>query len=272
MKPGYIQTIIVLCLFLMSCASEEIAEISQGDSLIGEVAQISLSCVDLEKSLGFYQKLNFSVLEARLDAQTPWAMISDGSQLFMLSQYEFPSPALTFYGKSLPDRIKQLQLSGLVLETIRNDKDQVKSAILKNPMNLGITLIDFDPNKLLKPVRKTDFVLEKFANIKIPVSDLTDALKFWEKVGFTGITKKDIDPPWALLEQAGLQLHLLPDTSLVQATLCYTGLNEEKLLGILKEVEIEFEKVQLLQRSWLFFESPDKQLFMIELEADQTQE
>ena len=167
MRPIYLQIPIIICLFMMGCLSGEKGEPSRDVSAIGDAAQISLSCINLEKSLTFYEKLDFSILEVKLDAQTPWAVISDGSQLIMLSQNDFPSPALTFYRKSLPDRIKRLQASGLDLETISDDQGQIKSAILKNPMNLGITLIDFDPNKLLTPVRQPDFTLGYFANIKI---------------------------------------------------------------------------------------------------------
>lgn len=265
MRPLYLQIPIIFCLFMLGCTSEENLERSQDSALIGDVAQISLSCIDVEKSLEFYKKLNYSILEVRLDVQTPWAFLSDGSQLFMLSQNEFPSPALTFYGKSLPVRLKKLQALGLDIEPILDQKGQLKSAVVNNPTEIGITLIDFDTNLLLKPVRHPDFTLGNFAAIKIPVSDLNEALIFWKKMDFKTLTMEDVPYSQVLHEQIKLQLHLLQGSTFARAALCYTHQNEENVIINLKNAQIDFEKVLIDQRFWLFFESPDKQLFMIEL-------
>ena len=63
MRPIYLQIPIIICLFMMGCQSEEKGQLSGDVSSIGDAVQISLSCANVEKSLAFYKKLHFSILE-----------------------------------------------------------------------------------------------------------------------------------------------------------------------------------------------------------------
>jgi predicted lactoylglutathione lyase len=248
---------------MLSCTSEN-DRLSPHDSLLGEIAQISLSCKNIEKSLQFYQKLNYAILDVQLDNQVPWALISDGSHLIMLSQNEFPSPALTIYGQSLAGRVRKLQNLVLNIETIPDQNGKLKSAIIQNPSDLGITLVDFDITLLPKPNRQSDFVLGEFCGIKIPVSDISTALEFWRKLEFISQEKKDTSI--ALLhDQLKIKVDLLQQGFIDNPALCYTNANEINLIRALENAQINYEKVSFDQKSWLLFKSPDQQSIMIEL-------
>jgi hypothetical protein len=252
-------------MFLLNCSNEENTKPYKDTALLGEVAQISLSCINVENSLAFYQKLNYSILEVKLEDQTPWALISDGSQLIMLSQNEFPSPTLTFYGKSLGDRIKKLQKAGMDLETISDEQGKLKSAVIRNPIEIGITLINFDTDLLPKQIRNQNFTLGIFSNLKIPVSNLDTSITLWERAGFKTTVPQDIDSLQQVLKQGELMINLFEGSLQGRAALCYTHHNETKLMEKLKEAGIEVEKAKRDESSILFLKSPDEQLFIVEV-------
>jgi predicted lactoylglutathione lyase len=263
MKPFYIYISQIIILIMLSCTSGN-DRLSPQDSLIGEIVQISLSCKNTEKSLQFYQKLNYAILDVQLDAQVPWALISDGSHLIMLSQNEFPSPALTIYGKSLPDRLRKLQNLVLDIETIPDQNGKLKSAVIQNPTTLGITLIDFDITLLPKPKRQSNFVLGEFSGIKIPVSDIRAAVEFWRKLEFKSQKKKDI-PLTLLHDQLQIKVDLVQQDFINNPALSYTNTNEKNLIRTLENAQIGYKKVPFEQKSWMLLESPDQQVIFVEL-------
>jgi len=265
MKPLFLQILIMLSSIFLYCTFDENTKISQESNLLGDRSQISLSCIDIKKSLEFYKKLNFSLLEVQLNTDIPWALLSDGSQLFMLSQNEFPSPTLTFYGKSLSERIKKLELLGLDLEIIPDQQGQIKSAILKTPGKIGVSLINFNTSILPKPKGHPEFPLGKFTGFYIPVSNLNKELIFWENAGFKTMAKWVAPTLKVSLEQANLRVLLLQDRTFAEPAICYTHQDEKSILNSLKDAKIAFEVRQSDAKSWVFFESPDTQLFLIEV-------
>ncbi|UCF64190.1 MAG: hypothetical protein JSW33_16780 [bacterium] len=265
MQKKVVFYLIMIFLIFQGCMRESDIQQSSNSALIGDLGQISLSCHDLEKSLSFYEKLHYSKLNVQSNANVPWALISDGSQLYMLSENEFPSPALTFYGRSLPNRINRMQAKGIDFDLIYDQEGQLKSAVLKNPADINITLINFDSKLISKPKKNPEFFLGNFDHLKIPTPDIGQSIAFWNQLGFLNPHKNKTDSGAAYLYQAGLWLDFSQDTVLQRPALVYkleSG-TIESFTAKLKADDIKFENIESAGQKGIKIESPDQQAIVV---------
>jgi len=256
---------LIMIVVVQGCTGDGDIQESSNPALIGDLSQISLSCRELEKSVSFYEKLHFTTLSVQSNASVPWALISDGSQLYMLSENAFPSPALTFYGESLPERIEKMQAQGIDLEAIFDAEGGIKSAVLTNPAEINITLINFDSKLISKPQRHTEFFLGNFDHLRIPTSDIHQSIAFWNQLGFSNHHKNETDSDAEYLSHAGLRLIFSQDSVLQKPALVYKNESgiEESLIRKLKDAGIIFENIELAGQKGIQIESPDQQILVV---------
>jgi hypothetical protein len=257
---------ILLLMLLVGCNFERTEGLDRENPLSGSRLQFSLSTKDLKKSLGFYEILNFRTISISEDATPPWALISDGSHIFMLSQHEFPSPTLTFYGLQLEDRLKLLENKGISVESIVDDEGTVTSAIIDEETSIGISLINYDPEKLPKPSLQNGSMLGDFLEIRLPAPPEESGLEFWGKLGFDR-SKEDIGSGRISLAHPLLQMSFSSAEQQTSPALYYKG-NLDSLMEILQESEIEFTEVRTEDFEQVQFFSPDGQLFTVRTKTD----
>ena len=194
MKLKLIISLIISFLISINCLNQPDKTIQQEKSFLGDYIQISLSIMDLAASLDFYTKIGFEPIEIHKDDPKPWALLSDGTLLIMLSQNNFPSPALFYYSSNLKETILKLEKSGINIKDKSIDGSTPNSIILRDPNNFGISIIKFDTSTLPKlsgnPNRKCGI----FGEFSIPVNDLKESIEFWEKLGYS--VQKQIDKPY----------------------------------------------------------------------------
>jgi len=250
---------------IQGCSNKGTFQEFSDSELLGDLCQISLSCDNLEESLSFYQKLHFSILTIHTEATVPWALISDGTQLYMLSEHDFPSPSLTFYGPSLPERIKKFRESGIKFEPIYNQKKQMTSAVLTQPAELNVTLINYDSDLISKPQKHSEFFLGSFDQIRIPTRDITQSGVFWKKLGFTVQDNEGIVTEVTYVHHTGLQLGFFPDSLSRKPVIIYKSyINSiDSLAGKIRNTNLDFEMLNLADQRGIKIESPDQQLFFI---------
>lgn len=171
---------LLLIFLLMNCQTQPETTPIQRDSGAGETIQISLSVIDLTASLKFYSQLGFRILATDINASVPWAFISDGSLLFMLSQNEFPSPALVYY---TPNFNQKIQSSG-DFRLLSNESKKTKTAISTSPEGIGITLIETKSQFLPLLPAETSILTGSFKELSISVHDTETSRIFWTGMGF----------------------------------------------------------------------------------------
>jgi predicted lactoylglutathione lyase len=235
----------------------------------GDYLQISLSVQDLDSSLLFYQKLGFKGINLSETAAVPWALISDGWKMFMMSQNPFPSPALTYYSKDLSWRIDSLKAEKISYEDVTNATDPSRTLLLLAPDSMSITLIKLDINKLPRPDDNSFTFLGEFKEISMPVNDLAASLNYWTRFGFSIIASGEEPLPWATVSDQKLTLGFYQTTILTGIAFTYESKNVEKTLMDLKRKNIPVFEVKLLPDIFRFgFSSPDGQLFYVSTKSD----
>ncbi len=206
---------LMLILLLMNCQTQPETTPIQQDSGAAEAIQISLSVTDLTASLKFYSQLGFKILTADKNASVPWAFISDGRILFMLSQNEFPSPALVYYTANFTQRT---QSSG-DFRLLPNESKKPQTAIATSPEGIGITLIEMKSQFLPLLPAEISVLTGSFKELSIPVQDSEASRIFWTGMGFRPQSLTSA-PPFILSDNF-LTIGLHPEADFSSPALTY---------------------------------------------------
>jgi predicted lactoylglutathione lyase len=207
----------LIMLLAVGCQTEQKIPPDTKISTLGDYLQVSLSVHDIDLSLNFYSTLGFKVLTAERTAVVPWAIMADGTNLFMLSQNEFPSPAFTYFTDNFEIRIQTFQNFRLITDgTARR-----KTAIANDPNGVGITLIDLETQYLPRQPAGLAILPGTFKEFSLPVLDLATSQDFWLAMGFKPSAGSNRLESQISLSDNLLTIGLYPKTGLPSAALTY---------------------------------------------------
>ena len=180
---------------------------------LGNISAITISSPDLEKSLQYYQKLGFAEV-MRFDFPFPWIQISDEALLIMLRLDDTPYIALTYYVKEFDQIVTSLEEKGISFIKKPIPSDMLKRALFQSPdgMNIslvmivdgfkrpaGQTMLTMNQEDYFKPDTYTNKVCGMFGELAHPVKNLGDSITFWQKLGFSVLSKFESPYPWAII-------------------------------------------------------------------------
>ncbi|MBN2366202.1 MAG: VOC family protein [Calditrichaeota bacterium] len=257
MVKKVILTLVIITIF--SCTS---GEKTKERMQTGNYFQISLSSENLQTSLDFYLNLGFSEIEVYKDAAVPWAIISDGFNIYMLSQNKFPSPALNYYDKNLEERLPALEEAGLKTEQTTGESGKLQSAVLIDPTGVGISLINMDSRGLPRPSLSDSLLTGRFLELSIPVPDLTESLIFWKNLGFHLVSEGVKPYPMTVLSDNQIRIGLHQTVVFTSPAITYSTTNPDQTKKELTDLGTEFESIPGYTNG-IRFTSPDNQLFLI---------
>ena len=259
-KLGFL--IISIILLTTSCQTEQEnlppAQTAGSDDYL----QISLAVKNLDQSLKFYAGLGFMVITADRSAEVPWAVISDGTNIFMLSQNEFPSPSLTYYLADFDEQMKVLQDFQLISDGSRGPK----SAISMDPNGLGITLINLKSQDLPRKPAGFSIIAGSFTEISIPTQDIEASKNFWSRIGFKLQTGFNNTPDKNQLSDNLVTIGFYTGAIFPSPTLTYRNSDLTAVLEKLQSIAVKILPIRsetsedILE---LIFASPDGQLLRI---------
>lgn len=248
--------LIFLQIFLNCKVDSEVKSIKH----LGDYVQISLAVVKLDSSLSFYKKLGFTEIEIKREAQIPWAIITDGTNIFMLSQNDFPSPTLTYFGRNGEERIQVFQNSGLSFHKIFKSPAGNTTALTVDPNGLNLTLIDFNSNKLPRTSGVLQNNVGKFNQLAVPTSDIQESLQFWQKAGFTLIESQ---ADYAILSDKLITIGLYQYPEMDYLTLIYLSQDLKKVGKNIIDAGIPLKNVHIESSDVISLQSPDGQKIII---------
>jgi predicted lactoylglutathione lyase len=180
---------------------------------LGDVAAITVTSPDLDKSFQYYQKLGFTkVLE--FDFPFPFIQISDGALLIMLRKDNKPYIALTYYVKEMENLLADLRQAGISLKQMPTPDPIIQRYLIVTDEGHNITLVTYvdgfaqptgatmltmQPEDYNKPDRYVNKVCGMFGEFSFPVKNLDNSISFWEKLGYKTLSKRSSPYPWAIL-------------------------------------------------------------------------
>jgi hypothetical protein len=153
----------------------------------------------------------------------------------MISQNNFPSPTLTYYGSAGKKRIKIFKDDGVKFEAIFENPRGRTTAILSTPNLLNITIIDFKSNRLPKPSGNIKAPIGKFDEISIPLADLSESLTYWKKLGFAINEQLNEPYPCARIGDGLIQIGLHETTDFEKIAFTFSSDNLVEVSDYLKQ-------------------------------------
>jgi len=254
--------IISLMLLSIGCQTEQENLPPDQTAGSGDYLQISLAVKNLDQSLKFYSSLGFKIITLEKTVKVPWAIISDGTLIFMLSQNEFPSPAVIYYTENFDPRIQTAQN----FQIISNDPQKPRTAIANDPNGIGFTLINLKSQYLpRKPVGLT-VIPGSFKELSIPTSDLNASLDFWTRLGYKRQSGSGQAGDKILLSDNLLQIGFYTEAVFPTPTLTY---QKSDLSAALQDIQSAGVKIMPIRSESsgdlleLIFTSPDGQSLRI---------
>ena len=215
---------------------------------LGDVFAITITTGDLKKSLSFYQTIGFKELY-RADMPFPWIQITDGALLIMLRKDNTPYIALTYYVKDIDQLVSDLEADGVSFVTKPNASDMIKRCLMRSPDGMNVSLVTFvdgfmqpagqtllttPPQDYAKPEKYINKVCGLFGEFAHPVTDIDSSMKFWEKLGFSVLSKMELPYKWAIISDGLSIVGLHQTTSFVNPTITYFASDMKEKIGRLK--------------------------------------
>jgi catechol 2,3-dioxygenase-like lactoylglutathione lyase family enzyme len=184
---------------------------------LAEVSGLTINTPDLNASVKFYERLGFSEL-FRGDFPFPLVELTDGQIQIMLRHTPEKYFALTYYPKDIDAVAADLAAEGIEpYEKAIAESDYLKFYRMKTPDGFVVSMVMYfesfsqpqGPTMLtMLTMPQTDyFNPEKYTNktagmlgeIAHPVKDLDASIAYWQKLGFTVLSKFESPYPWAII-------------------------------------------------------------------------
>ena len=222
-------------------------------SKLGEVACVYFTSPDLDSSIAVYEKLGFPKTASNT-FPVPWVQASDGSLLIMIRKDDSPYIGLTYYTTEIEKIAEQVEKDGIVFTQKPKEGDPIKRYYFKSPDGFNIMLATnlgaFQQPKgtTMLNMKQADYAsADKYPNKQCgvfgefchPVTDLTNSITFWKKIGFEVKYQTTQPYPHAILSDGLMIIGLHQTKNFNYPAVTYFGLNTDKRVDQLKEQGIK---------------------------------
>ena len=220
----------------------------------GLVNAITITTPDLDRSFAFYAKLGFSEL-MRMDDPFAFVQISDGALLIMLRKDPVPYIALTYYVRDLESHTSNLESAGFVFSEKPKPGAFVRKYVMRSPDGLNISFVDngmggfiqptgktmltTDPGDYMNPSKYANVVCGMFGEFAHPVTDLDASIAYWERLGFSTLSKMSSPYPWAILSDGLAVVGLHQTTNFSAPTITFFAVDMKDRIDKLRESGME---------------------------------
>jgi catechol 2,3-dioxygenase-like lactoylglutathione lyase family enzyme len=155
--------------------------------VLGRFLEFSLATPDIQASLDFYTRLEFSQAEVGEAWSHPYAVVTDGRICLGLHQAAIPAPSVTFVKPGLLKHLGSLEELGVEFEFRHLGNDVFNEVGWFDPAGQLVRLVEartFSPSKrIVTDTSRCGYFLE----IGLPAPDLEALKVYWEQFGFVGM-------------------------------------------------------------------------------------
>lgn len=151
---------------------------------LGRFLEMGIATQDLVAALDFYEALGFVQAEVGEAWSHAYAVVTDGRISFGLHGTELDGPVPTWTAPDLRQRSDEVQRLGIEFERVRLDDVSLNEAWLRDPSGWPLRLLEartYSPPALAPSYESG---LGYFEELALPTTDLVDASRFWDALGF----------------------------------------------------------------------------------------
>jgi predicted lactoylglutathione lyase len=204
---------------------------------LGSFAQITRGVKNLEESLLFYEQLGFKVLGKNTQPY-PWAQITDGMITIVLGQDGNDYVGLTYFDSNMSERVEKLSEEQIEIHETPYQMEGVYQKMLRDPNDFWLCLIGHDA---VQAEREPSSRTGTFGEFSIPVKDLSQTIKFWQKLGFEHNDCVYSEPyPWAIMVDGIMVLGFHQTEEMTEPAITYFAPDSAERIASLKKEGMEF--------------------------------
>lgn len=151
--------------------------------MLGRFLELSVWSRDIAASVAFWEALG---LEHGLVGDTwkhRYAVLSDGSLVLGLHEYEFPSPSLTWVRPDLAEVLPEFTALGVHLDFAKTAPDQFNEAGFRDPAGQVVTLLEARTWSPAFERTCPGTVLGHFREYRYAARDPAATVAFWVRLG-----------------------------------------------------------------------------------------
>lgn len=208
---------------------------------LGERVQIHIGTANLGNALAFYEKLGFQKLGHRLEPY-PWAQLTDGQNLLLLSQDGHPYMGLAYFSRQAHQIVADLARHGIFFLQKQEENGIVLMAIFQENNGLMMAIINHDAAQEPVPNGEPLTRCGKFGEFALAVGEMAEAAAYWQNLGFERVYQSDEPYPWGIFNDGQIQLGLHQTTDFRGPALTYFAPNMAERITALKGDGFQFIK------------------------------
>lgn len=156
--------------------------------MLGRFLELSVWSRDIAASVAFWEALGF---EHGLVGDTwkhRYAVLSDGSLVLGLHEYEFPSPSLTWVRPGLAELLPEFTALGIHFDFAKTAPDQFNEAGFRDPAGQVVTLLEARTWSPAFERARPGTVLGHFREYRYAARDPAATVAFWARLGLVADT------------------------------------------------------------------------------------
>lgn len=209
--------------------------------MIGRFHEFSVHAPDVLASIAFYESLGFAQVTTGEAWPYPYAVVTDGRLAIGLHQHELlQSPLPAFVLPDLSAKLATFERLGIEIVDRRLGNDVFNEATFDTPGGQMIRLLEA---RTFSPSQRTSGEVSRlgwFEEFALPVTDVKEAEKFWEQLGFVPAEEGDEPYPHIGLTSDSLNIALLHAGVLKRPALMFTDPEMPARIAALTDAGVEF--------------------------------
>lgn len=181
---------------------------------LGTASQVKIGVEDLHAAFYTFNKLGFRIINEGKQPN-PWMQVTDGSLLVLLAEDGTRDFVYSYFDKDMDTKVRKLEEMGVEITNRFDHGGRFVNGMIEGPDKVSIELNNFNPVNLYQPKGKilrtmTDEELQDpetypnpkagiYAELSFPVSNLENAIAFWQPMGFEALSINDQPYPWGIV-------------------------------------------------------------------------
>jgi len=152
--------------------------------LAGTFHEFSVAVAEVRSGVEFYERLGFSQATTTDTFSHPYGVLTDGRLFIGLHQRAGASPILTFVRPGIAGSVAAFAAAGVHLTRCQTGEEVFNEIGFSDPFGHELAILEA---RTYSPVARAGTEVSlcgDFAEVSLPVADLSAAQAFWEPLGF----------------------------------------------------------------------------------------
>ncbi len=225
-------------------------------SAIGRFLEFSTRTPDILESLHFYKTLGFVELEIADVWSHKYAVVSDGELNIGLHDREFDAPAITFVQRDLAKHARSMADHGFNFSFMQLDEDSFNELGFADRDGHMVSMLEARTFNVSEEA-ENDSICGSWFELTLPVRDALRAAQFWAPIAPKLQEMREEPTTHMRFDAAGVALGLSESIALKAPSLCFKCPDRHRLMDVLEQNGMDFEKFPGFEGAFVEIRSPD---------------